>query len=137
MAKATKTIKQPLRYKATHAAWFVATKDLFNQIAAFYFQVIAAHPGILDLGAKDALTTLEQLTHTTKDNPEPLMPLATAIAANIPAMFRRAAIHAALGSARSFYTHLSKWRKQKEKATQNVQNTFYIHQSGNHAGKES
>ena len=31
-------------------------------------------------------------------------------------MFRRAAINAALGSARSFYSNLSKWRKRKEKA---------------------
>src|ERR1700704_2973237 len=31
-------------------------------------------------------------------------------------MFRRAAIHAALGSARSFYSGLDKWRKRKEKA---------------------
>jgi len=32
-------------------------------------------------------------------------------------MFRRAAINAALGSARSFYSNLGKWRKRKEKAT--------------------
>jgi len=32
-------------------------------------------------------------------------------------MFRRAAINAALGSARSFFSHLQKWRKRKEKAT--------------------
>src|SRR2546421_7269010 len=43
------------------------------------------------------------------------MPLST-IAEHIPAMFRRAAIHAALGSARSFHTTLAIWRKQKEKA---------------------
>ena len=73
------------------------------------------HPGTLDLSSKEALTALEKLTHTTKDNPRPVMPLASVIAADIPAMFRRAAIHAALGSARSFYTHLEKWRKQKEK----------------------
>jgi putative transposase len=38
------------------------------------------------------------------------------IRADIPAMFRRAAIHAALGSARSFYSHLVRWRRRKEKA---------------------
>ena len=31
-------------------------------------------------------------------------------------MFRRAAINAALGSARSFSSHLKKWRKRKERA---------------------
>ncbi len=40
MAKATKTIKQPLGYKSAHASWFAATKTLFNQVAAFYFEVI-------------------------------------------------------------------------------------------------
>jgi IS605 OrfB family transposase len=116
MAKATKTIKEPLSYKSTHASYFAATKVLFNQVTAFYFEVIAAHPGILDLANKEALTALETLTHTTKDNPHPGMPLADVITADIPAMFRRASIHAALGSARSFSTHLEKWRKQKEKA---------------------
>ncbi len=115
MAKATKTIKQPLGYQAGQADWFAATKDLFNQIAAFYFEVIQAHAGVLDLDTKTALTALEKLTHTTKENPHPVMPLST-IAEHIPAMFRRAAIHAALGSARSFHTTLAIWRKQKEKA---------------------
>ena len=116
MAKATKTIKQKLGYKSAHRSYFAATKTLFNQIAAFYFEVIQAHPTILELSSKEALTALEKLTHTTKDNPHPVMPLSDVIAADLPAMFRRAAIHAALGSARSFSTHLEKWRKQKEKA---------------------
>jgi putative transposase len=116
MAKATKTIKQPLGYKAAHAVYFAATKTLFNQVTAFYFDVIAAHPALLDLSSKEALTALEKLTHTTKGNPRPVMPLSDVITAALPALFRRAAIHAALGSAHSFYTHLEKWRKQKEKA---------------------
>ena len=87
--KATKTIKQVLVYKPQHAAWFEGTQALFNQVVAFYFEVIQAHPG---------------------------MPLSVAIPADIPAMFRRAAIHAALGSEHSFYSHLEKWRKQKGKA---------------------
>src|SRR5205809_300796 len=109
MAKATKTIKQPLGYKGAHASWFAATKTLFNQVAAFYFEVIQAHPGTLDLSSKEALTALEKLTHTTKDNPRPVMPLSDVIPAALPALFRRAAIHAALGSAHSFYTHPDKW----------------------------
>ncbi|HZR42167.1 MAG TPA: transposase [Ktedonobacteraceae bacterium] len=116
MAKATKTIKQALVYKTAHAPYFAATKTLFNQVAAFYFEVIQAHPGILDLSSKEALTALETLTHATKANPFSVMPLSSVITADIPAMFRRAAIHAALGSAHSFYTHLEKWHKQKEKA---------------------
>jgi putative transposase len=95
--------------------WFAATQTLFNQIAAFYFEVICAHEKVLELGNKEALTALERLTHATKKNPAPVLPLSQ-VAKDVPAMFRRAAIHAALGSARSFYTGLSKWREGKEKA---------------------
>src|SRR2546421_6502788 len=114
MAKATTTLRQVLTYQPHHAAWFAATQALFNQVAAFYFEVITAHEGVLDLSNKEALTALETLTHATKDNPTPLMPLAE-IAEHVPALFRRAAIHAALGSARSFFAHLKKWRARREK----------------------
>src|SRR5262249_32740966 len=106
-------IKQRLSYKPQHGAWFASTQTLFNGVAAFYFEVIQAHQLVLDLSNKDALTALEKLTHATEQNPRPVMPLAE-VADDIPAMFRRAAIHAALGSAKSFYTHLAKWRKRKE-----------------------
>src|SRR5260370_25994886 len=121
MAKATTTIRQVLNpqrehgYQVEYAAWFAANQALFNRVCAFYFGVIQAHEKILDLSNKDALTALEKLTHTTQSNPNPVMPLCE-IQEDIPAMFRRAAIHAALGSARSFYSTLSKWLKRKEKA---------------------
>jgi hypothetical protein len=104
-----------LQYQPTYANWFAHTQQLFNLVAAFYFEVIAAHEGVLELSNKEALTALEKLTHATKKNPHPVMPL-DPIAPDCPAMFRRAAIHAALGSARAFYTHLSKWRGEREKA---------------------
>src|SRR3989442_15036053 len=116
MAKATTTIKQVLNYQPDHAAWFAANAALFNQVAAFYFEVIQAHAGVLDLPAKEALTALEKLTHPTHQNPHPVMPLIE-IQADIPAMFRRAAIHAALGSAHSFSSHRASWQKRKDKAT--------------------
>ncbi|GHO67223.1 hypothetical protein KSC_061150 [Ktedonobacter sp. SOSP1-52] len=115
MAKATITIKQVLNYEQDHGAWFAANQTLFNRVAAFYFEAIQAHEKILDLSNKEALTALEKLTHTTENNPTPIMPLSD-IQEDIPAMFRRAAINAALGSARSFYAHVATWRKRKEKA---------------------
>src|SRR6202162_2131378 len=101
MAKATTTIKQVLSYQPNHAHWFAANQALFNRVVAFYFEVIQAHEKILDLSTKEALTALETLTHTMSKNRAPVMPL-TEIAHDIPAYFRRAAINAALGSARSF-----------------------------------
>jgi len=115
MAKATTTIRQVLSYQDEYAAWFAENAALYNRACAFYFGVIQAHEKVLDLSNKEALTVLEKFTHTTQSNPHPVMPLSE-IAEDIPAMFRRAAINAALGSARSFYSNLGKWRKRKEKA---------------------
>jgi len=115
MAKATTTIKQVLNYGPDHAAWFAENAALYNRVCAFYFDVIQAHVKVLDLSHKEALTALEKLTHTTQSNPTPVMPLSE-IGEDLPALFRRAAIHAALGSARSFHSHLQKWQKRKEKA---------------------
>src|SRR5947209_6691911 len=98
MAKANTTIRQVLNYQDDHAAWFATNQDLFNRVAAFYFDVIQAHAGVLDLPNKEALTALEKLTHTTKKNLSPVMPLSE-IGEDIPAMFRRAAINTALGLA--------------------------------------
>jgi putative transposase len=114
LAKATKTIRQSLNYPPQYAVYFVANQVLFNAVVAFYFEVIQAHEGILALKNKEALTALEQLTHATSANPHPIMPLSQ-VGEDIPAMFRRAAINAALGSARSFFSSLKKWRVRKEK----------------------
>ena len=75
MAKATKTIRQALHYPPQYAAYFAANQVLFNRVVAFYFDCIQAHEGLLALKNKGALTALEQLTHTTESNPNPIMPL--------------------------------------------------------------
>src|SRR5438067_7519421 len=46
-AKATTTIRQVMHYQPEHAAWFAANQVLFNQVAAFYFEVIQAHENAL------------------------------------------------------------------------------------------
>ena len=115
MAKATTTIRQVLNHELTHGEWLRANQVLFNRVASFYFDVIQAHIKVLDLSNKEALTALEKLTHTTELNPHPVMPLSK-IGEDIPAMFRRAAINVALGSARSFYGNRARWQKRKERA---------------------
>lgn len=92
----TKTMKQAVLVRSEQADWFLATQTLFNQVAAFYFEVIQVHPVVLELSGQEVLTALERLTHTTRGNPHPVMPLSQ-IAPQLPTMFRRAAIHAALG----------------------------------------
>ena len=114
MAQATATIRAALCYQPQHARYFAENADLFNRVVAFYFSCIQAHEGILALANKEALTSLEKLTHATQHNPAPIMPLCE-IAPAIPAMFRRAAINAALGSARAFFSSLKRWRTRKER----------------------
>jgi len=114
MAKATATIREALCYPPQYALYFAENAVLFNRVGAFYFSCIQAHEGILSLSNQQALTALEKLTHATEANPNPVMPLRD-LAPDIPAMFRRAAINAALGSARAFFSSLKKWRLRKEK----------------------
>jgi transposase len=114
MAKATITIIQRLHYAPQHASCFAANQALYNRVVRFYFDVIQAHDQILQLGSMDALRALEQLTHATDKHPHPVMPLSD-IGEDIPAMLRRAAINAALGFAKSFSSHLKRWRTRKAK----------------------
>ena len=106
-AKPTKTIKQTLEHRFPE--WFKLTGKLFNEVTAFYFGIIQEHGLILELTNKGALTELERLTHKTKDNPSPPFPLKW----DMPAMFRRACINAAIGSARSFFSNLKNWKEKK------------------------
>ncbi len=115
MASATKTIRQKIEYRPGISEWFETTQALFNNLVGFYFEVIQAHSGVLD--TKDnqvVLSILERLTHATKRNPHPVMP-DTQIGAYVPAMFRRATINIAIGEARSFFSNLKRWQKQKTK----------------------
>jgi hypothetical protein len=61
MAKATTTIKQVLNHQANHGSWFAANQAFFNQVVAFYFEVIQTHEKVLELSNKDALAALESL----------------------------------------------------------------------------
>ena len=114
-AQATKTLRQSLELRPGVSLWFTTTQRLFNQVAVFYWQVLDAHQAVLGLPAKEALTRLERLTHTTADNPHPVMPL-SCVAGQVPAFFRRAAIHAALGSMHSFQTRRAQWQRAKRNA---------------------
>jgi putative transposase len=116
VAKATITIRQALTgLSAEHRVWLQTNQDLFNQVASFYFDVIQAHQGVLALSDQEALTALEKLTHQTKQNPNPIWPIKDTIPVELTSGFRRAAINVALGMARSFFSNLARWHKQKER----------------------
>lgn len=110
-----KTFRFRLLHDTDMSSWLTSTKTFFNQIVEFYFGVIDRHQEILKLTTLDALRALEVLTHKTPKTPEPEIPLA-AISTLISTAFRRAAINVAIGAARSFYTRLAKWKRDKLEA---------------------
>ncbi|GCE12083.1 hypothetical protein [Tengunoibacter tsumagoiensis] len=83
MAKVTITLRQKFTCQSNHLEWFAANQALFNRVVNFYFDVINAHENLLQLSNKDALPALEKLTHHTKVNTDPIMPLCE-IAQDIP-----------------------------------------------------
>jgi len=91
--------------------YFLETKEVFNKVSKFYFEVIEKNEWLLELSNKEALSELEKLTHRTEKNLSPQYPLVY----EVPAMFRRACINAATGSARSYYTNLRKYEEKKKK----------------------
>jgi putative transposase len=115
VAKATRTQRDDVISRPGLATWQAETKALYNRVIAFYFELYQAHPLLLDLDQKEALSQAEKLTHRTQKNPNPLWLLDEAVQADIPAMVRRAAINAARGAFKSFYANHRRWQKQKEK----------------------
>src|SRR6516162_189796 len=115
MSHVSKTIRQQLGYRPEIAGWFEETQALFNRVAAFYFDLIESHPEVLYMEGNRSADALEHLSHRTKTNPNPPTPLA-AVVDNLPALMRRAAIHAALGAALAYHSNLSRWNKEKVRA---------------------
>ena len=73
--------QESLDYPPQCAEYFTANQALFNRVVAFYFEVLQAHEGVLDLTTKEALTALESLTHATEKNPSAPQPKDTTTAA--------------------------------------------------------
>ncbi len=125
MAKATTTIRQMLNYRTDVQVYFATNQSLFNQVAAFYFDVIQAHVGVLDLSNKEALTALEKLTHTTELNPHPVMPLCEIERISQPCSDELPSMRLLGRLVRSMLTWTSGTsekgkRKQKEKSSKSV-----------------
>jgi len=79
-----------------------STAELYRACVRFCLWVLKDHLEVLDLGGmKHQQGALERLIHKTKGNSVVSQDV-NAIAPNIPAYFRRAAINAALGIAQSW-----------------------------------
>jgi IS605 OrfB family transposase len=118
--------KKTLRYRLhlltpQSREWLIETKKLFNHAAEWYFGVFESNQEFLKLKSDDLVPTVEKTTHRTKHNPDPkITPPIEVIA--LPAYVRRAAIMAAFGSAKSFFSNLNKWKAEKEKFEETAKN---------------
>jgi putative transposase len=110
--------KKTLRYRLhlltpQSGEWLVETKTLFNTAAEWYFGVFEQNLEFLNLKSDNVVPTVEKTTHRTKHNPDPkITPHAEVVL--LPAYVRRAAIMAAFGSAKSFFSNLNRWKIEKE-----------------------
>ena len=115
MATSTKTIRNRIIRRPGLEGWYDTTRELYNRVVQFYFELYEAHPTLADMSTDDALKQVETLTHQTEKNPNPPFPLHEAVAPGIPAMLRRAAIRAARGAYKSCRSNYQNWLKAKAK----------------------
>lgn len=111
----TTTYKMQLYQK--HFDWLVLTKDLYNEVLAFYYQILLTQTELLVLSSYSLLRELEKLTIGTKeDKKNGILPkYSLERFPKLPLYFRRAAINAAISMAKSYTVRLEQWKRQSEK----------------------
>jgi len=88
------------------------TTNLFRRVVSYYLQVFQDHQELLN--QKQWLKAAENLTHRTKDNPNPKYPFDEEFP-NLPSGFRRSAIAEAYGKAFAWKTSYNKWQLRKQR----------------------
>lgn len=107
-----KTLRRKLLLAGRTSGHAAATVCLYRRVVSFYLQVFHDHRELLE--RSDWLKQAEQLTHRTRDNPEPLYPFDGEFP-NLPSGLRRAAIAEARGHALSWKTRYEQWQKRKQR----------------------
>lgn len=127
----TVTYRLKLHYK--NIKWLELTKELYNKVMLFYYNLLLEHMDFLELGNQKVMRELEKLTIISRDKHEPSNPLPYE---RIPVYFRRAAISSAIGIVRTYHTKYLTWMestKAEEVSTEkpekangfNAQPVFY------------
>ena len=113
------TYKLQLCYK--HLDWFKQTQSLFDDVLAFYYELLERQPEALSLTNQNLLRHLELQTIKQRDGTPPETPLPFK---KIPLYFRRAAINAAISMYRSYVGKLRAWEeKQMENGKLKMENS--------------
>lgn len=109
------TITYRLKLRCKHPDWVRQTEALYNEVLAFYYSLLKDEPTLLRLGNMELLRKLEQMTVVGRDKVPVPVPIPFQ---KVPIYFRRAAINAAIGHARSYAGLMRDWVQKKTDAEQ-------------------
>lgn len=103
------TITYKLRLYIKHIEYVKLTKDIYNQVVLFYYNLLLEKIEFLNLSNQYCLRELEKLTIISRDGkiPENYLDM------DLPTYFRRAAINQAIGAARSYIFLLDSYEKEE------------------------
>lgn len=109
------TITYRLKLRCKHPDWIRQTEALYNEVLGFYHGLLTDEPALLELGNMELLRKLEQMTIVGREKEPVPVPIPFH---KVPIYFRRAAINAAIGHARSYAGLLRNWEQKKAQAEQ-------------------
>lgn len=105
------TITHKLRLYIKHIEYVKLTKDIYNQIVLFYYNLLLENIEFLNLSNQYCLRELEKLTILSRDGKIPKNYLDI----DLPTYFRRATINQAIGAVRSYINLFDSYEKDKNK----------------------
>ena len=105
------TITYKLRLYIKHIEYVKLTKDIYNQVVLFYYNLLLENVEFLNLSNQYCLRELEKLTIISRDGKKPEKYLDM----DLPTYFRRAAINQAIGSVRAYIMLQSNFEKSDKK----------------------
>lgn len=108
------TITYKLRLYIKHIEYVKLTKDIYNQVVLFYYNLLLENIDFLNLSNQYCLRELEKITILSRTGKIPKNYLDM----ELPTYFRRSAINQAIGAVRSYIISIDNYKKeenQKEK----------------------
>ena len=102
------TITYKLRLYIKHIEYVKLTKDIYNQVVLFYYNLLLENIEFLNLSNQYCLRELEKLTILSRTGEIPKNYLDM----DLPTYFRRSAINQAIGAVRSYMRLLDFYEKK-------------------------
>lgn len=110
------TTTYKLRLYQKHLDWLQVTKELYNSVLAFYYEILLKNEELLIMSNHSLMRELEILTVGTKQmKNEQIKPKYSLDSfPKLPLYFRRAIINNAISLVRSYQKNLENWKQHEE-----------------------